>query len=135
MFLGIYLFSYVVKFVGYFSTVVSYNPFCFCGISHNVYFFISDFIYLMIVAKVLSMLFFFLVIIAKVLSILFFWWILDRGGRWREREMLICCSTYLYIHWLFLVRTLTRDQTHKLGIVGWCSNQLSYLARALISFF
>ena len=31
---------------------------------------------------------------------------LGRGG---ETETLICCPTYLYIHWLLLVCALTRD--------------------------
>lgn len=42
---------------------------------------------------------------------------------------LIWCSTYLYIHWFFLVCALTRDRTFNLGITGWCSNQSSYRAR------
>ena len=50
--------------------------------------------------------------------------------RKEERETSICCSIYLRIHWLILVCALTRDQTHNLGVSGWCSNQLSYLARA-----
>ena len=54
------------------------------------------------------------------------------GGRERERtrEMSICCSTYLCIHWLISVCALTWDQIHKLGGWGQCCNQLSYLARA-----
>ena len=39
---------------------------------------------------------------------------------------MICWST-----WLILVCTLARDQTHNLGIERRCSNQLSYLARAM----
>ena len=54
------------------------------------------------------------------------------GERETQREILTCCSTYLYIHWLLLVCALTRDWTHNLGILGWCYNQLSYLARAII---
>ena len=49
----------------------------------------------------------------------------------RERETLICCYPYLCIHWLILVCALTRDQTCNLGILGQCSNQLSYLAGAI----
>ena len=45
-------------------------------------------------------------------------------------EILVCCSTYLCIHWLIFVCALTRDQTHNLGILRWGSNQLDYLARA-----
>ena len=37
---------------------------------------------------------------------------------------------FLCVHWLILVCALTRDQTHNLGELGKCSNQLSYLARA-----
>ena len=33
--------------------------------------------------------------------------IFREGKEEREREALICCSTYLYIHWLMLVRALT----------------------------
>ena len=52
--------------------------------------------------------------------------ILERGQE-RERKTLICCSTYLCIHWLTLVCTLTGDQTHNLGLLGRCSNQLTEL--------
>ena len=52
------------------------------------------------------------------------------SGRYREgrgeRETSICCSTYLCIHWLLLVRALTGDLTRNLGVSGQCSNQLSY---------
>ena len=48
-----------------------------------------------------------------------------RGG---EREKHRC------IHWLILICSLTRDGTWNLGILGQCSNQLSYLARAWIAF-
>ena len=37
------------------------------------------------------------------------------GGGERQRETLICCSTYFCIHWLILVCALTRDQTLNLG--------------------
>ena len=33
-----------------------------------------------------------------------------------ERATLICCSTYLCIHWLILVCSLTRNRTHNLVI-------------------
>ena len=46
------------------------------------------------------------------------------------RKTSICCPTYLCIHWLLLVCALTRDQTHNLGVLGQCSNQLSCLTRA-----
>ena len=54
------------------------------------------------------------------------------GGGERERETekhWFFCSTYLCIHWLLPVCSLTRDQTCNLGISRWGSNQLSYLAR------
>ena len=53
-----------------------------------------------------------------------------KRDRRREKETVICCSTYLCIHWLIPVCALMRDQTHNLGIWEWCSNQLSYLAKA-----
>ena len=53
---------------------------------------------------------------------------LRERGRERERETLICCSTYLYIHWLLIV-PMSWDWTCNLGVSGRCSNQLSYLAR------
>ena len=49
--------------------------------------------------------------------------------RKREKETLICCSTYLCIHSLFLVCALTGGWTHNLGIPGWRANHLRYLAR------
>ena len=55
-------------------------------------------------------------------------------GREKEKETLICCSTYLLIHWLILVCVLTGDETRNLGPLGQCSDQLSYLARARVSF-
>ena len=48
----------------------------------------------------------------------------------RERETLICCFTYLSIHWLILVCAPTGDRTLKLGYMGWSSNQLTCPARA-----
>ena len=48
-----------------------------------------------------------------------------------ERETLICCSTYLCTHWSIL----TGDRTHNLGVLGRCSNQLSYPARQNYSHF
>ena len=47
-----------------------------------------------------------------------------------ERETSICCSTHLCIHWVILIRALTGDWIRNLGLSGWHSNQLSYLARA-----
>ena len=55
--------------------------------------------------------------------------------RERERETLISCSTYLYIHWLTLACALPGDQTHNLGASGQCSNQLKLLARANLYLF
>ena len=42
--------------------------------------------------------------------------ILDReeGGE-REKETSICCSTYLYTHWLILVCTLTSTELETLA--------------------
>ena len=63
----------------------------------------------------------------------------ERGrkrGRKRERETLLCCYTfYLCIHWLILVCALTRDQNRNHGMLGWCSNQLSWPARAYCLYF
>ena len=44
----------------------------------------------------------------------------------RERETLIYCSTYLYIHWLLHVCALTKDITLNLGVSGGHSNQGYY---------
>ena len=55
--------------------------------------------------------------------------ILREREREREREISICCSTYLCMHLLILTCALTRDQSHNLGVLGLCSNQLSYPAR------
>ena len=43
---------------------------------------------------------------------------IDFRERGKEKETLICFSTYLCIHWLILVCALTGDQTHNLGILG-----------------
>ena len=52
-----------------------------------------------------------------------FFLILERGRESvREKETLICCSTYLCLHLLIPVHALTRDQTCSFGILGWCSN-------------
>ena len=40
------------------------------------------------------------------------------GGRETERNTPICCSTYLRIPWLMLVRALSEDQTDDLGLLG-----------------
>ena len=69
----------------------------------------------------------------KVLSFLGFFKnsYLFEGEREERRERNIdCCSTYGCSHWFILVCALTGDQTHNLGVLGWHSNQLSYLARA-----
>ena len=50
--------------------------------------------------------------------------------RERKREASICCSAYLCIHPLLLVCALIGDQTCNPGILGWCANQLRYLAGA-----
>ena len=59
-----------------------------------------------------------------------FYWFERQEGREgeREREREICCSTYLWIHWLLL--TLTGYQTLTPGVSGQGSNQSSYPARA-----
>ena len=46
----------------------------------------------------------------------------------------ISCCTYLYINWLILVCALIWDRTCNLGVLGWCSDQLSYLDGAQICF-
>ena len=54
-----------------------------------------------------------------------------------ERECVIkkhAHSTYLCIHWLILEYARTVDRTHNLGVLGQCSNQLSYPARARMTF-
>lgn len=62
----------------------------------------------------------------------FNWLILERErkqGVWGgagKRKKHVC------IHWLILVCAPTRDWTHSLGVLGQHSNQLSYLARALL---
>ena len=53
----------------------------------------------------------------------------------RQIDTPIYCSTYLCIHWLILVCALTRDQTHNLGVLGRCSNQLSHPVRASVTLF
>ena len=55
-----------------------------------------------------------------------------KGDRERNSD---CCSTYLCIHWLIFTYALTGDQTHNLGILGQCSNQLSYQARVCDTFW
>ena len=47
-----------------------------------------------------------------------------------ERETSMCCSTYWCIHCLVFICALTRDRTHDLDVLGRCSDQLNYLARA-----
>ena len=54
--------------------------------------------------------------------------------REREKESTIYRSTYSCIHWLILACALTRDQTCNLGVLGRCSNQLSYPARVELAF-
>ena len=49
--------------------------------------------------------------------------------RERERERERPWFVIPLIHWLIFICAFTRGQTHNLGISGWCSNQLSYLAR------
>ena len=51
----------------------------------------------------------------------------------RERQRFFCFFFVpLSIHWLFLVRALTGDQTHNPGVPGRLSNPLSYLARTVL---
>ena len=47
----------------------------------------------------------------------------------RKGETWICCFTYVCIHWLILLCSLTWDQTYNLGVSEQLSNQLSYLGR------
>ena len=65
------------------------------------------------------------------LGYLFIYFYREKGEG--ERETSICCSTYSCTLWLTPVCTLPRDRTRNLGILGQCSNQLSYLARAYSS--
>ena len=60
----------------------------------------------------------------------------ERGGE-RERASApsICCSTYICTRWLLLVCALTGGRTCNQGVLGFCSNQLSSLARALLNIF
>ena len=46
----------------------------------------------------------------------------ERKGRGGGR-MLICCSTYLCIHWMILVCALIGNWTHSCGVMGWCSRE------------
>lgn len=52
----------------------------------------------------------------------------------REREMPVCCSTYLCIPWLIFVCALTGDRAHNLGLSGRCSSQRSCSARPSFCF-
>ena len=47
----------------------------------------------------------------------------------RERNINLF-STYLCLHCLILVCALNGDRAHNLGVLGQCSNQLSYPVRA-----
>ena len=59
------------------------------------------------------------------------YWFLEREeGAVREKERLIFCFTYLFLHWLILVCALTGTRTWNLDVSGWCYNQLSYWDRA-----
>ena len=68
--------------------------------------------------------------------LLFFYLLIDFWEREREDIFLFF---YLFIHSLvapcILICDLTGDWTHNLGLSGWCSNQLSYLAKAFKYFF
>ena len=66
------------------------------------------------------------------LSLIFYGLIWERE---REKETSICCSTYWCIHWLIPVCALTGDWTCNFNILGRRSIQLSYPARASLSFF
>ena len=48
-----------------------------------------------------------------------------RGEEWKGGAS-ICCSTHLCIHWLILVRALTRNRICNLGVLGEHSKKLSY---------
>lgn len=59
-----------------------------------------------------------------------------KGGRVKKRERekkywLVVLFACAFTGW-FLYMTLTTDQTCNLGASGWCSNILSYLARACL---
>ena len=70
------------------------------------------------------------------LELVFFVFVLCVYVCFREREegrekieTSTCCSTYLCIHLLIPICALTGDWTCNLGILGRCSNQLSYPAK------
>ena len=59
----------------------------------------------------------------------------ERERRGKETEILTCHPTFLCIHWLFLVCTLTGDRTHNLGVSVHCSNLVRYpAAKATLAF-
>ena len=49
--------------------------------------------------------------------ILVFYVLILKGEGKGGGETLICCSTYLCIHWLILVRALTEDQPRSQGYI------------------
>ena len=53
----------------------------------------------------------------------------------KERETLMCCSSYLCIHQLILLRALTRGWSHNLGASQWHAKELSCAVRAHHPFF
>ena len=59
-----------------------------------------------------------------------YYWIWG-GVRGRERLWLVVPSIYAFMHsLLFLAWALMKDRTCNVGVSEWCSNQLSYMARA-----
>lgn len=54
---------------------------------------------------------------------------LERGRE--EHRSFVACFIYAEI----LLRALTGNQTLNLGVSGWCSNTLSYLAKAALFIF
>lgn len=51
----------------------------------------------------------------------------------REKETLICCSSYLCIRWLILVCTLARNQTQNLGVMFTLKPLMSMLSPHILS--
>ena len=65
---------------------------------------------------------------------------IDFGERERERGTSVCCSSYLWIHWLILTCALNEDQTCNLGILGrhttnWATWPLDFLFLILFIYF
>lgn len=65
-------------------------------------------------------------------SLIFIHWFLERGkGRKREKHLFVVLPTHAFTC-CFLCAP-TRDQTHKLGVLKGCCNQLNYQGKKLLS--